>query len=125
MDTHLYERYGSEAGATAYRHKYERSLARRWSNRRELSAVHRALERAGARGRVLDCPCGAGRLVPTLLAVADHVTAVDLSPEMVKQAEDALAALAAAGRVSFAVASADRLPFPDQAFDTVVCHRLE
>ena len=62
--------------------------------------------------------------MPTLLGVAEHVTAVDLSPEMVKQAREALAAEAAAGRVDFAVASADRLPFPDKAFDTVVCHRL-
>lgn len=124
MDEHLIERYGSPAGAAAYRAKYDRSLTRRWSNRRELSAVARALTRAHAAGRLLDCPCGAGRLTPTLLEVAEHVTAVDLSPAMVAEARDALALHAAAGRVDFAVASADRLPFPDQAFDTVVCHRL-
>jgi len=124
MDTHLLERYGSHEGAAAYRRKYESSPTRRWSNRRELLAVARALERAGASGRLLDCPCGAGRLVPTLLERAPHVTAVDLSPTMVAEAQDALAAQAKAGRVDFAVASADRLPFEDGAFDTVVCHRL-
>lgn len=124
MDAHLLERYGSAAGAAAYRGKYERSWTRRWSNRRELAAVRAALERAGARGRVLDCPCGAGRLVPTLLGVAEHVTAVDLSPAMVAEAQAALAHEAAAGRVEFAVAPADRLPFADDAFDTAVCHRL-
>ena len=124
MDTHLLERYGSHEGAAAYRRKYESSPARRWSNRRELKAVARALERAGASGRLLDCPCGAGRLVPTLLERAQHVTAVDLSPAMVAEARDALAPLAASGRVDFALASADRLPFEDGAFDTVVCHRL-
>src|SRR5687767_6611582 len=111
MEGHLLARYGSPDGAAAYRKKYERSLARRWSNRRELATVRRALERAGARGRLLDCPCGAGRLVPTLLEVADHVTAVDLSPAMVEQARAALAPEAEAGRVDFAVASAERLPF--------------
>jgi len=124
MDAHLLERYGSPEGAAAYRRKYESSPARRWSNRRELKAVARALARAEASGRLLDCPCGAGRLTPTLLQVAEHVSAVDLSPTMVAEAKDALADAARAGRVDFAVASADRLPFPDKAFDTVVCHRL-
>jgi SAM-dependent methyltransferase len=124
MDAHLLERYGSAHGAHAYRHKYEASLARRWSNRRELGLVERALARAGARGRLLDCPCGAGRLGPTILAHAEHLTAVDLSPTMVAEAKDALAGFVAQGRVELAVASADRLPFPDAAFDTVVCHRL-
>jgi ubiquinone/menaquinone biosynthesis C-methylase UbiE len=124
MDAHLVERYGSAAGAAAYRTKYERSWTRRWSHRREMAAVRAALARVGARGRVLDCPCGAGRLVPTLLERAEHVTAVDLSPTMVAEAKDALVREAAAGRVDFAVASADRLPFAGRAFDTVVCHRL-
>jgi SAM-dependent methyltransferase len=124
VDAHLLERYGSTDGARAYRHKYEASLARRWSNRRELALVERALRRSGARGRLLDCPCGAGRLGPTILAHAEHLTGVDLSPTMVAEARDALSGFAAQGRVEFAVASADRLPFPDRAFDTVVCHRL-
>jgi ubiquinone/menaquinone biosynthesis C-methylase UbiE len=124
MDAHLLERYGSAEGAAAYRRKYERSWTRRWSNRRELAAVRAALARAGARGRLLDCPCGAGRLVPTLLEVADHVTAVDLSPAMVVEAREALRAQASGSRVDFAVAPADRLPFAAAAFDTVVCHRL-
>lgn len=124
MDAHLLERYGSPEGAAAYRRKYESSLARRWSNRRELGAVDAALTQAQTSGRVLDCPCGAGRLTPTLLAHAQHVTAVDLAPTMVAEAQDALAAQARAGRVDFAVASADRLPFADGAFDTAVCHRL-
>lgn len=124
MDPHLLERYASAAGAAAYRGKYEQSWTRRWSNRRELAAVRAALARAGAAGRMLDCPCGAGRLVPTLLERAAHVTAVDLSPAMVAEARTALPDEAAAGRVDFGVASADRLPFADRAFDTVVCHRL-
>lgn len=124
MDPHLTARYASPEGAAAYRAKYDRAFTRRWSNRRELKAVAAALERAGTSGRVLDCPCGAGRLTPTLLARASHVTAADLSPAMVAEARDALGTEAAAGRVSFAVASADRLPFPDGSFDTAVCHRL-
>jgi ubiquinone/menaquinone biosynthesis C-methylase UbiE len=124
MDAGLTARYGSAEGAARYRRKYERSLARRLSNRRELAVVRRALERAGASGRLLDCPCGAGRLTPTLLGVAEHVTAADVSAAMVAEAKDALAPVAAQGRVDFVVAPAQSLPFPDGAFDTAVCHRL-
>ena len=124
MDQHLLQRYGSKAGALAYRHKYERSLSRRLSNRRELALVERALVEAGVRGRVLDCPCGAGRLTPTILTHAQHVTAVDLSAAMVDEARDALAPLAAGDRLEFAVASVDDLPFEAAHFDAAVCHRL-
>jgi ubiquinone/menaquinone biosynthesis C-methylase UbiE len=124
IDPHLLERYGSAAGAAAYRRKYERSLFRRLSHRREMAIVAAALGDAGAGGRVLDCPCGAGRLVPTILRSADRVVAVDLSEAMVREAREALAPLVEAGRVEFAVASADALPFPDGSFDAAVCHRL-
>jgi SAM-dependent methyltransferase len=124
MDAHLLERYGSKAGAAAYRGKYERSWTRRWSNRRELAQVRRALARAETRGEVLDCPCGAGRLVPTLLERAERVTAVDLSPAMVAEAQAALRTELESGAVTFAVAPANRLPFEGGAFDTAVCHRL-
>lgn len=124
MDAHLNTRYASAEGAAAYRSKYEASLTRRWSNRRELVAVRRAIERAQTTGRVLDCPCGAGRLVPTLLGRAEHVTGADLSPAMIVEARAALGPQIEAGRVDLLVASADRLPFPDASFDTVVCHRL-
>jgi SAM-dependent methyltransferase len=124
MDPRLAARYASEAGAAAYRRKYERSWTRRLSNRRELRVVARALADVGARGRALDCPCGAGRLVPTILRFAERVTAADLSAAMVGEAKDALRPEREAGRVDFAVASADALPFPDGAFEVAVCHRL-
>ena len=124
MDPRLIARYESSSGAAAYRRKYERSWIRRLSNRRELSIVDKALRRAGARGRLLDCPCGAGRLTPTLLRHADHVTCADLSQAMVEEARDALGAFAEGGAVHFVTAPADDLPFPDGAFHTAVCHRL-
>ncbi len=123
MDEQLVERYLSPSGAAAYRGKYERSLSRRLSHRREMRMVLRALRRAEVKGRVLDCPCGAGRLAPTILRMADHVTCTDLSPAMVAEARDALDTVPES-RVSFAVAPAGELPFDDDTFDTAVCHRL-
>jgi ubiquinone/menaquinone biosynthesis C-methylase UbiE len=124
MDPRLLARYGSSEGAARYRTKYERSLSRRFSHRREMRIVAKGLAAAGVTGHVLDCPCGAGRLAPTILRFADHVTEVDLSEAMVAEARDALAPLAAKGLVEFAVASADALPYPDRLFDAAVCHRL-
>ena len=124
MDPKLLDRYHSSTGAAAYRQKYERSWVRRLSNQRELAMVAEALQRADAGGRMLDCPCGAGRLTPTLLERAEHVTCADISAAMVEEARSALAPFEAAGAVDFVVAGANDLPFPDDSFDTVVCHRL-
>ncbi len=122
MDPKLLERYQSEDGAARYRAKYRGSWVRRLSHRREMAIVRRALERAEAKGPILDCPCGAGRLVPTLLRFAEHVTCADISETMVAEAKDALAGTA--GQVEYFVASAGKLPFEANQFDTVVCHRL-
>lgn len=124
MHERLLARYGSPAGAAAYRRKYERSLARRLSHRREMRILARALAEAGVAGHVLDCPCGAGRLVPTILSVADRVTGADLSMAMVRESREALGGLLAARRLELAAGSAAALPFASGAFDAVVCHRL-
>jgi len=121
MDTKLLDRYRSEAGAAAYRGKYRRSWTRRISSRRELSLVRRALLgiEGGRPKAVLDCPCGAGRLLPLLLEGAERVAAADISAAMVREARRARG-----GGVVFVQASAGGLPFATGAFDVVVCHRL-
>ncbi|HVG93888.1 MAG TPA: class I SAM-dependent methyltransferase [Planctomycetota bacterium] len=120
----LLARYGSTAGAAAYRDKYDRSWSRRLSAGRERSLLRRALSRAGTEGEVLDVPCGAGRMVPVLLERASRVTALDLSPAMTAEATRALAAPIAAGRVVVGEGSVERIEAADRAFDTAVCWRL-
>lgn len=70
----------------------------------------------GARGRVLDVACGTGENFPHLRA-AEAVTAVDLSPAMLEQAQ------ARASRLDLDVdlrpMSATSLAFADDTFDTV------
>lgn len=122
MDVRLEERYRSRAGAAAYARKYSRSWTRRLSNWRELSLVTRAVARAGRAERLLDCPCGAGRLVPVLARSARQVTALDFSSGMLDEARRALAPLAPP--VEFVQGSLFALPFPDREFDVAVCHRL-
>jgi SAM-dependent methyltransferase len=124
VDERLRTRYAGDDAARAYRTKYEGSPFRRWSSRREKALVARLLDRSGAEGEVLDVPCGTGRMVPTLLARAPRVVAVDLSDAMIRVATEDLAREIAAGRVAVSVASADALPFPDGVFAAAVCWRL-
>jgi SAM-dependent methyltransferase len=117
-------RYDTPGGAAAYRDKYRRSLLRRLSSRRELALVDRALAQAAAYGRILDIPCGAGRLGPTLLRRAVRLVSADLSLPMIREARAALAVPTHAHRALFARTAAEALPFPDGTFDAVLCHRL-
>ncbi len=71
--------------------------------------------------RVLDIATGTGLAAASALAAvgpAGHVTAADLSPEMVEQAR---ARLNDAPNVSFAVEDGQALRFPDESFDVVLC----
>lgn len=71
---------------------------------------------------ILDIGCGAG--VDTLVAATmagngGKAAGVDLIPEMLQRAEDNLSKTNL-NNVSFQVASAEELPFPDRSFDVVV-----
>lgn len=80
-----------------------------------LAAI--ALLEIGADDNVLELACGFGRSLPTLSGIARHVTAVDISAEMIKYAREACDAR----NVSFEVSPSEELPFPDESFDAVVC----
>jgi ubiquinone/menaquinone biosynthesis C-methylase UbiE len=91
------------------------------------SAVHasgpdlRALVEAAAltgRERVLDIGCGAGHTALAVAQAAAHVTAVDLTPEMLEVAAG-LAAERAIANVEFRLADVAALPFADDSFDLV------
>ena len=117
-------RYMSQAGADQYRRKYDRSFLRRLSCRREQGLVGRALDELGARGEMLDVPCGAGRLTGTVLHRAERAVCADVSPAMLEHARRALRGPIEEGRVEFARASVGALPFEDDAFDGALCWRL-
>ena len=70
---------------------------------------------------ILDVGTGTGVLVPHLLrslGKSGRIVAVDISPEMLRQAE----AKALSDRVTFRRADVHDLPFSDCAFDRVICN---
>ncbi len=71
-----------------------------------------------SRGRILDVACGPGIVTAALAAEAREVIAFDLTPEMLRKAEQRCAQ---AGRknVTFKEGSAAELPFANDAFDGV------
>lgn len=71
---------------------------------------------------VLDVGCGAGvdtLVAATLVGPAGRAVGIDPTPEMIDRARANLA-LARLGNVSFELAAAEGLPFPDGSFDVVI-----
>jgi ubiquinone/menaquinone biosynthesis C-methylase UbiE len=66
---------------------------------------------------VIELACGFGRSLPMLCQAAKHVTAVDISNEMINIAQDSTNEK----NICFYVYPSEDLPFPDQVYDVVVC----
>jgi SAM-dependent methyltransferase len=60
--------------------------------------------------RALDIACGTGQSSHALAAIANTVDAIDISPDMLAQAQPH-------NRIHFQQAPAENLPFPDNSFD--------
>lgn len=108
----------STRGAESYATKYDRELHKRVSSWFERRVIRRAVARTGvSQGRVLDLPCGAGRLTPLLAPAARSLISADYSPDMLRvfKRERGKPCL---------VADAFHLPFADRTFDLVFSARL-
>ncbi|WP_167476087.1 class I SAM-dependent methyltransferase [Nocardia arthritidis] len=68
----------------------------------------------------LDVAAGAAHLGRALAPLVSHVSAIDLTPEMLLQGQR-LAEGAGLRNITFAVGDATRLPWLDRQFDLVVC----
>ena len=84
---------------------------------------------AGPGDRVVDLGCGTGasfiQVVPDLRGGV--AVGVDASLAVLGRAADALAPAVAAGAARVLLVQADlkdRLPFPDAAFDRIICHNV-
>ena len=104
--------------------------AAQWDTLRSLHApdepVEEALTRAlgtGSLGRLLDIGTGTGRIAELLSAQADHVAALDKSPEMLRLARTRLHDVPAS-RLELVQGDFTALPFGDGLFDTVLFHQV-
>jgi SAM-dependent methyltransferase len=86
---------------------------------RQRLVVEMLFADVGRPRHVLDVGCGPGVMIEPVLAHGGRLTGVDLSPAMVARAEARAQALGASERCRFSIASAERLPFSDGAFDAV------
>ena len=93
--------------------------------RETWAANQRAIEalKIGERDHILDVGCGHGRGLAALAARAQRGRVVGLDPSelMVEIASRRNRRLIKANRVQVMVAEAETLPFPDGAFDKVLC----
>lgn len=78
--------------------------------------ILRALRELPRGARVLDIPCGGGRITRALRRAGFSPVAADFSPWMVRESR--------AAAVLAARADATRLPFASGAFDAAVCFRF-
>ena len=69
--------------------------------------------------RVLDIGCGDGRLAIGLAPLAKTIHGLDPDPEAIALAKNA-ARRAGVRNTRFSVGAAQRLPYPDAAFDVVI-----
>lgn len=80
-------------------------------------AMARLLEQEPDPGNVLELGCGTGYFTRAIAKNAKHVTATDLSEDMLKAAKINLKDL---GNVTFKVEKAEAISFPPETFDTVL-----
>lgn len=108
--------------ALSYSTKYEREWHKRLSDRRERQVIKQALSLIDEPiHKVLDMPCGAGRLTCELLGLNAEITAADYSEEQLKICRSRYEF----EEVNICVqANCFELPFGKNAFDLVFSVRL-
>jgi ubiquinone/menaquinone biosynthesis C-methylase UbiE len=95
---------------------YESGFTSRWRDPVQQASLS-ALELT-AGDRLLDVGCGTGAASRTAAATAKSVVGVDLSPQMIQQAEARVDGIA---NLEFVLADSEALPFGDGEFTTVLC----
>jgi ubiquinone/menaquinone biosynthesis C-methylase UbiE len=114
------ENYRSDRGAQAYKADHANRLHRKLSTRREMKIYQGFLDRLGPLQKVLDLPCGHGRLFDLLQAHASAVIEADFSQQML----DLNAADHGGAASRYLQCSALDIPLDDRAVDVTFSIRL-
>ncbi|HEY4233509.1 MAG TPA: class I SAM-dependent methyltransferase [Lacipirellulaceae bacterium] len=119
------ERFGRQTMAATYASEY----SNRWRDRREKACIVHCLESIPRGSRVLDLPCGTGRLTRLLVERGYSVTSADASEAMLSRARDNYRNYQEqhAGKaplVRFEVRDVLATGFANDEFDGISCIRL-
>ena len=104
--------------------KYAGALDDTPTHRRELRCIKSLMAGVPAGARVLDLPCGAGRLLPFLVGSGYRVFEADSSAHMIDRARELALDRAPAATIEFGVEDVLNTSFGDASFDAVICNRL-
>ena len=104
--------------------KYAGALDDTPTHRRELRCIKSLMAGVPAGARVLDLPCGAGRLLPFLVGSGYRVFEADSSAHMIDRARELALDRAPAATIEFGVEDVLNTSFGDDSFDAVICNRL-
>ncbi len=118
------ERFGRDSLAKMYPSEY----STRWRDRREKACILDCLNAIPAGSKVLDLPCGTGRMTKLLLERGYRVTSADASEAMLARARENYAAYRSqhtqAPEVPFSLRDVLATGFGTDEFDGVSCIRL-
>lgn len=122
MDYRAKEKYQDSQVAGTYDEKRFTTWYGRMAHEREAERLGWALDRyCPESGKVLDLPCGTGRLMRVLTERRMTVLGGDISEEMLRIARKKFIETP---KVDFQVMDAERLPFEDGHFDYLTSYRL-
>ena len=128
LDAHaVKESYCSAQAALRYVTYFKGSPRLQAKDRREKNCIRKGLAGVPRGSKVLDLPCGTGRMYPLLKELGLFVTSADCSAYMVDTARQQIQTnykdiLSENDR--FCIADVLKTDFKDKEFDAVVCNRL-
>jgi SAM-dependent methyltransferase len=130
LDTPSYlqavNRFSTPRVASHYPSEYR---PRHWRDKRERQCILNALDGIPIGSRVLDLPCGTGRLTGLLVGKGFRVTGADVSEAMLMRARSNNATRPPAPsdtfpHVHFEHCDVMQTGYPDGHFDAIICNRL-
>ena len=115
-------RYQDKNIADGYDDRRFIGLKGKWTHKREKECLEKMLAVVPKGEKILELPCGTGRLTEFLLQLGYEVTAADISDEMMRHAKSKTEAFGS--KVTFKKADIEDLLYEDNTFSAIAVIRL-
>ena len=121
----IFGEYGEEGYADVVteevyeEHRFQSNRSGRVKARHEMAIVKNYLDSLPAEQKILDVPCGMGRFTDAITEAGHQAVGVDINKGMLSRAKSRHG-----DKAQFIKGDVMHLPFPDQAFDAIICFRL-